>query len=81
MKNIYIPADVFDGLTQGLAKRLNDGLNPDIATGHIEPHQIAEILADSCLLPVDVMRQVIIDQNADAYRQAESMVPVVARPA
>ncbi|RCW27797.1 hypothetical protein DFR48_102283 [Ciceribacter lividus] len=80
MKNVYIPADVFDGLTQGLAKRLNDGLMPHIS-GHIEPHQIAEILADSCLLPADVMRQVIIDQNAEAYRQAESMVPAVARPA
>lgn len=80
MKNIYIPADVFDGLTRGLAKRLNDGLMPHIS-GRIEPHQIAEILADSCLLPVDVMRQVIIDQNADAYRQAESMIPAVALPA
>lgn len=81
MRNIFIPGDVFDSLTNGLAKRLNDGLMPHIS-GQIEPHQIAEILADLCVLPADVMRQIIIDQNADARRQAERMpLPAVARPA
>jgi len=80
MRNIFIPSDVFDDLTVGFAKRLNDGLMPHLS-GQIEPHQIAEILADLCVLPADVMRQIIIDQNADARRQAEHMVPGTARTA
>lgn len=80
MRNIFIPSDVFDSLTAGFAKRLNDGLMPHIS-GQIEPHQIEEILADLCVLPVDVVRRIIIDQNADARRQAERMVPGTARTA
>jgi hypothetical protein len=80
MRNIFIPGDVFNGLTTGFAKRLNDGLLPHLS-GQIEPHQIAEILADLCVLPADVMRQIIIDQNADARRDAESMVPAIVKPA
>ena len=80
MRNIFIPSDVFDGLTAGFAKRVNDGLMPHLS-GQIEPHQIAEILADLCVLPADVMRQIIIDQNADARRQAERMVPAIMKPA
>ena len=81
MRNIFIPSDIFDGLTTDLARRLNDGLTPDIATGQIEPHQIAAIFADNCMLPVDLVRQIVNDANADAARQAERMVPAVARPA
>jgi len=80
MRNIFIPSDVFDGLTVGFAMRLNDGLLPHLS-GRFEPHQIAEILADLCVLPADVMRQIIIDQNADARRQAEHVVPGAARTA
>jgi hypothetical protein len=79
MHNIFIPGDVFDSLTSGFAKRLNDGLLPHLS-GRFEPHQIAEILADLCVLPADVMRQIIIDQNADARRDAESTVPSMAWP-
>ncbi|WP_105386071.1 hypothetical protein [Neorhizobium alkalisoli] len=81
MRNIFIPSDIFDGLTTDLARRLSNGLNPDIATGQIEPHQIAAIFADNCVLPVDVVHQIVNDANADAARQAESMVPAIARPA
>lgn len=81
MRNIFIPSDIFTSLTADLARRLNGGLNPDIATGQIEPHQIAAIFADNCVLPVDVVRQIVNDANADAARQAESMVPAMARPA
>jgi hypothetical protein len=78
MRNTYIPTDVFENLTLGLAKRLNDGLTQCMVSGKFEPHQIAEALADCAIMPVDMVQQIIIDQNSDAARQAERMVPVFA---
>lgn len=80
MENIYIPSDRFDHVTTGLAARLNDGLSRCMVSGKFEPYQIAEILADFRVLPVDVMRRIIIDQNADARRDAERMASAVTRP-
>lgn len=80
-RNIFIPSDVFDGLTHDFAKRLNDGLTRCMVSGKFEPRQIAEILAENNVLPADAMRQIINDMCDDAHRQAESMVPAVTRSA
>lgn len=78
MRNIYIPIDVFENLTNGLAKRLNEGLTQCMVSGKFEPYQIAEALADCAIMPVDMVQQIIIDQNSDAARQAKRIVPAFA---
>lgn len=75
-----IPDVNWHAVTAGLAKRLNDGLMPHIS-GQFEPHQIAEILADHGVVPESALRQIIDDRCEDARRQAERMVPGVARTA
>jgi hypothetical protein len=76
----FIPAEMFDNLVSGLAADIAK-LQPDIVSGAIAPHQIAELLAGYGILPEDIAKQVIDDMRDTGARQMEDGIPAIARPA
>ncbi|OCP17029.1 MULTISPECIES: hypothetical protein [unclassified Ensifer] len=80
MQTTFIPTAIFDSLTHGLAANIAK-LQPDMVSGQIAPHQIAELLTDYGIVPEDMMRQIIEDQRAEAAKQIVAGIPSLIRPA
>lgn len=80
MKTTFIPVAIFETLTNGLAADIAK-LQPDIVSGQIAPHQIAELLAGYGVMPEDVMKQTIDDMADSAARQLQEGIPAIVRPA
>jgi hypothetical protein len=80
MRNIFIPSDIFDNLISGLAADIAK-LQPDMVSGQVAPHQIAELLAGYGIAPEDVAKQIIDDMCDSAARRLEEGIPAIARPA
>lgn len=76
----FIPAAMFDNLASGLAADIAK-LQPDIVTGQIMSHQIAELLAGYGIAPEDVAKQIIDDMSDGAAAQLVESIPAIVRPA
>lgn len=76
----FIPVAIFDNITTGLAADIAK-LQPDMVSGEIAPHQIAELLAGYGVMPEDVMRETINNMVETAAEQLEADIPSVIRPA
>lgn len=76
----FIPAAMFDNLVNGLAADMAR-LQPDMVSGEIAPHQIAELFAGYGVLPEDMAKQIIDDMGDGAAAQLVEGVPAIARPA
>ncbi|MGV1752497.1 hypothetical protein [Agrobacterium sp. CG674] len=79
MRITFIPSTTFDNLTSGLAADIAK-LQPDIFSGDIAPHQIAELLCGYGVMPEDIAKQVIEDMRHEATRQLEVGIPSIVLP-
>lgn len=79
-RTTFIPAATFDNLTHGLAADIAK-LQPDMVSGQIAPHQIAEVLAGYGIAPEDVAKQIIADMCDGAAEQLIEGISTIDRPA
>lgn len=80
MRITFIPSNIFENLTSGLAADMAK-LQPDIVSCDIAPHQIAELLCGYGVMPEDLAKQVIEDMRENAAKELEAGIPLIVRPA